>query len=85
MDSIGAFEAKTQFSHLLERVAGGERITITRHGVPVARLVPATRPSHDDVTQTITELEAFQAEVRLNPPGAEPLTVTDLVRDGRRW
>ena len=40
MTSIGTLEAKTHFSRLLERVAAGEEITITRHGKPVARLVP---------------------------------------------
>jgi prevent-host-death family protein len=36
MDTIGAFEAKTHLSSLLERVAQGESFTITRHGKPVA-------------------------------------------------
>jgi prevent-host-death family protein len=41
MTTVGAFEAKTHFSALLERAAQGEEIVITRHGRPVARLVPA--------------------------------------------
>ena len=41
MNTIGAFEAKTHLSSLLERVANGESFTITRHGKPVAQLVPA--------------------------------------------
>ena len=40
MDKIGAFEAKTHLPRLLDRVARGESLTITRHGRPVARLVP---------------------------------------------
>ena len=40
MESVGAFEAKTNLSKLLDRVADGESLTITRHGTPVARLVP---------------------------------------------
>ena len=39
--TVGAYEAKTRFSQLLERVAAGEVITITRHGTPVARMIPA--------------------------------------------
>ncbi|MBX3401969.1 MAG: type II toxin-antitoxin system Phd/YefM family antitoxin [Phycisphaeraceae bacterium] len=39
-NSVGTFEAKTHLSDLLDRVAKGESITITRHGIPVARLVP---------------------------------------------
>ncbi len=40
MESIGAYEAKTHLPTLLNRVAQGESLTITRHGKPVARLVP---------------------------------------------
>ena len=45
MASVGAYEAKTKLSELLARVEKGERITITRHGQPIAELVPARR--HD--------------------------------------
>jgi prevent-host-death family protein len=37
---VNIHEAKTHFSKLLQRVAGGEEITIANAGVPVARLVP---------------------------------------------
>jgi prevent-host-death family protein len=42
MIKIGAFEAKTHLSSLLERVAAGEEVVITKHGRPLARLVSAT-------------------------------------------
>jgi prevent-host-death family protein len=38
--TVGAFAAKTHLAELLGRVEAGESITITRHGRPVARLVP---------------------------------------------
>jgi prevent-host-death family protein len=41
MKTVGAYEAKTHLPKLLERVAEGEKITITKHGVPVATLQPA--------------------------------------------
>ena len=40
MREIGAFEAKTHLSALLDAVAAGEEITITRRGKPVAKLAP---------------------------------------------
>jgi len=43
---IGAFEAKSKLGQLLDRVARGEEIIITRHGKEVARLVPV-RPARD--------------------------------------
>lgn len=41
--SVGVHEAKTHLSRLLERVAAGEEITITRRGEEIAYLVPARR------------------------------------------
>jgi prevent-host-death family protein len=40
MQEIGAFEAKNTLGTLLDRVERGEEIVITRHGKPVARLIP---------------------------------------------
>jgi prevent-host-death family protein len=40
MESVGAFDAKTRLSELLARAEGGESFVITKHGRPVARLVP---------------------------------------------
>ena len=45
---IGAFEAKNTLGTLLDRVEQGEEIVITRHGKPVARLVPNTGGSDKD-------------------------------------
>ena len=56
---IGAFEAKNKFGMLLDRVERGEEIIITRHGRPVARLVPnATRI---DKLQASAALERIRA------------------------
>jgi len=59
--SVGAFEAKTHLAALLDAVAAGEQITITRHGRPVARLVPPADDVRPDVTGTIERLRAFSA------------------------
>jgi prevent-host-death family protein len=34
--TVGAFEAKTHLSTLLDRVGEGEEVIITKHGKPVA-------------------------------------------------
>ncbi len=44
MERISASEARRHLPRLLDRIAQGESLTITRHGKPVARLVPM---SHD--------------------------------------
>ena len=41
MREVGAFEAKNTLSALLDEVEKGEEVTITRHGKPVARLIPS--------------------------------------------
>lgn len=45
MSIVTAFQAKTRFGELLDRVARGEEVVITRHAKPVARIVPEGRPS----------------------------------------
>jgi len=45
--TVGAFEAKTHLSELLQRVEHGEQITITKHGRVVARLIPGIEQEPD--------------------------------------
>jgi prevent-host-death family protein len=56
---IGAFEAKNKLGMLLDRVEYGEEITITRHGKPIARLVPNT--TRIDKLQARAALERIRA------------------------
>ena len=59
METIGAFEAKTHLSALLDRVSKGETITITKHGVPAAMLVPVGREARRRVkadSMTVREM-----------------------------
>jgi len=82
MESVGSFEAKTHLPQLLERVAQGEEFTITKHGKPVARLVPAiTATPKPDVRQVIEELKAFSKGNTLG----EGITIRGLIEDGRRF
>jgi prevent-host-death family protein len=65
MITVGAFEAKTHLSALLDKVAAGEDIVITRHGQPVARLVKADIAERDDVDATIAQLKALRVGTSL--------------------
>ena len=56
MITVGAFEAKTHLSNLLERVAEGEEVIITKHGKPVARLVSALQIDRERVNQAFEKL-----------------------------
>ena len=82
MENVGSFDAKTHLAQLLERVAKGEEFTITKHGKPVARLVPvAGAKPRPDVRQVIEELKAFS---KANTLGKD-ITIRDLIEDGRRF
>ena len=63
MQSIGAFDAKTRLSELLERVAKGEVFRITKHGHPVARLVPDTEPDPERVDRAVERLKHFHEDM----------------------
>ena len=59
MKTVGVYEAKTQLPRLLVRVARGERITITRHGVPVATLVPVESRQRRPIGHVVADLQVF--------------------------
>lgn len=60
MRSIQAAEAKAHLSSLLDEVERGETIVITRHGKPVARLVPEVEERQAKIRRTMAEIEAFR-------------------------
>jgi len=64
MAKVSAFEAKTRFGHLLDRVSAGEEIVITRHDKPVARLVPEGARRLDEVRQAVQGLRELQQRIQ---------------------
>ena len=79
MITVGAFEAKTHLSALLQRVAGGEEVLITRHGKAIARLVPAAAAERARIDAAIAGLKSARAGVTLGG-----LDWKDLRDEGRR-
>lgn len=77
---IGAFEAKTQLSKLLELARKGQRIVITKHGVPVAELVPPSDARRVEPQDIIKELKAIRKRTK---PGKE--TIKGMIAEGRRF
>ncbi len=75
---IGAYEAKSKLSALLDEVEKGRLVTITRHGTPVARMSPVSRPILPPLGETASALRAFRKGRVL---GAK---VSDLIAEGRR-
>ena len=82
--TVGAFEAKTKFSELLERVGAGEEITITKHERPVARLVPYEKPGRVDLAALFDQMAEFRGMHPLNPTGLAKVSYRDLIDGGRK-
>jgi prevent-host-death family protein len=77
--TVGTYEAKTQLSALLERVERGEEVMITKHGKPVARLVPAAVHDRERVARAIARLKELRQGTTLGG-----LTIRELRDEGRR-
>jgi prevent-host-death family protein len=81
MDSIGAFEAKTHLAELLDRVARGEKITITRHGVPAAMLIPVEEKQEKMThTEIVEGMRALRKKVKRSK-----MSVREMIEEGRRF
>ncbi len=78
MRTVGAYEAKTHLPKLLEDVARGETITITKHGVPVAILVPPPAAKRADRAKVIEELRRFRQGITL-----DGLSIREMIEEGR--
>ena len=78
MKQIGVHEAKTQLSRLLAEVERGETITLTRHGRPIARVVPV-RGRQRSVKEAIAAIREFRKGNRL-----DGITARELIDEGRR-
>jgi prevent-host-death family protein len=74
---VNVYEAKTQFSKLLQQVEAGDEIVIARHGKPVARLVPLQR------TATLRQLGSLRGKIWMSPDFDEPdQELIDLMENG---
>lgn len=78
MITVGAFEAKTHLSTLLDRVAHGEEVLIIKHGKPIARLVPEQVIEREHVGAAIARLKELAKGCRL-----DGLSVRELRDEGR--
>ena len=76
---VGAYEAKTHLPSLLERVQHGERVTITKHGIPVAMLVPVVSVVKPDIHAVIDELKTF---AKGHTTGG--MTIREMIEEERR-
>ncbi|MGR3303107.1 MAG: type II toxin-antitoxin system Phd/YefM family antitoxin [Candidatus Scalindua sp.] len=79
MTTVGAYEAKTHLPKLLKRVAKGEKIIITKHGIPVAVLQQPELTKKILPQDVITNLREFRKNHSLNG-----LSLKEMIEEGRR-
>lgn len=79
MRTVGAYEAKTHLSQLIEEVTRGERVAITRNGTPVALLVPVPSQQKPDTWEVIRQLREFRRGITLGGH-----CVREMIEEGRR-
>ena len=82
MRTIGIFEAKRNFSALIDAVEAGEEVVITRHGKQVVRLLPVTPKaavSQRQIERDLAELSRLRARVKPGPGWRE------LRDEGRKY
>ena len=81
MATVKALEARARFADLLNRVARGEKITITRYGAPVTLLVPVdVKKSKFRHMEIVKGMRALRRRVK---PGK--VSVREMVAEGRRF
>lgn len=87
MITVTALEAKNRFGKLLDRVARGEEVVVTRHDKPVARLVPAEGRTLTSVREAVARLQQLQEEIRVRTLGEAALSedeVRTAIDEGRQ-
>jgi len=82
MTTMVFFEARTNLSKLLDHVAKGRKILITRRGKPAALISPPPEQDQRDVHHVVQEMLAFRD--REGPTLGGQVTIRELIDEGRR-
>ena len=77
--NIAVFEAKSKLSALLDRACRGEEVVITRHGTPIARLVPMNAPTAPDRAHAVRAVRALNKRLNIDAG----VSVRKLIDTGR--
>jgi len=82
--TVGAYAAKTRLSELLDRVERGEQIIITRHGRPVARLVPERQGDRMAARAAVARLVALGERTTKRGINLSDAQIRALREEGRK-
>ncbi|MFO1036736.1 MAG: type II toxin-antitoxin system prevent-host-death family antitoxin [Geminicoccaceae bacterium] len=81
MIEVGTYEAKTNFSKLLERVAAGETVVITSRGRPVAKLVGVDDDRRARAQAAVARILELRKQIK-------PVSIEEILSardEGRRY
>jgi len=79
MKTVTAYEAKTHLPRFLKRVESGEQFVITRHGSPVAKLVPIDPRRPANLREVVEEMKALRRGRKVAPG-----EIRQMIEEGRR-
>ena len=79
MSNVGVFQAKAKLSELIDQVLKGSDVTITRHGRPVVRLVPAKAAAEVDRSEAVAALRKFSKGIKVGR-----IDLKSIIAAGRR-
>ena len=90
MAEIGAYQAKTHLPRLLERVQQGERFVITKHGRPIAELVPFGGLNVERIREALDTIRTVRRalsrrKIRLEDVLGESESLRELAHKGHRY
>ena len=77
--NVAVYEAKSKLSELLDKVCAGKEVVITRHGEPIARLVPVNAPAAPDRARAVREVRALSKRLNIRAG----ISLRKLIEDGR--
>lgn len=78
MKTFAVYEVKANLSTLLAQVEAGEEITVTRRGVPIARIVPEHPPVKPDIGGLIARIKSTRRQSTL-----DGLNLRQMIEEGR--
>jgi len=79
--TIGAFEAKTHFSQIIGKVENGQGFIITKHGKPVAKIIPFEPKPEITRKEAFTKLTMMR-KLYNGKPGS--FNIREAIEDGRK-
>jgi prevent-host-death family protein len=79
---IGAFEAKTHFSQIIEKVEHGADYVVTKRGKPVAKIIPFEQQPEMTFEEAVVKLKEMRKLYR-GKPGS--FNIREAIEDGRKY